>query len=87
MGAVLGSATGLVPAVAIVEARSHSFLQSVSDARAAGPFSAARTVHAQSYLAIPWWFLIGTIVVVPTLAGVGAALVTRSKVEIRRRRG
>jgi hypothetical protein len=44
-------------------------------------------VHAQSYLAIPWWFLIGTIVVVPALAGIGAALVTRSKVEIRRRRG
>ncbi|NUP45833.1 MAG: hypothetical protein HOW97_00750 [Catenulispora sp.] len=87
MGTVLGSATGLVPAVAIIEARSHSFLQSAADARAGfGPF-AARTVHAQSYLAIPWWFLIGTIVVIPTLAGVGAAVVARSKVEIRRRRG
>lgn len=87
MGTVLGSATGLVPAVAIIEARSHSFLQSAADARAGfGPF-AAPSVHAQSYLAIPWWFLIGTIVVIPTLAGVGAAVVARSKVEIRRRRG
>ncbi len=88
MGAVLGSATGLVPAVAIIEARSHSFVQSAVDARGGfGPFGGPRTVHAQSYLAIPWWFLTGTIVLVPILAGVGAALVTRSKVEIRRRRG
>ncbi|MEY9854442.1 putative ABC transport system permease protein [Catenulispora sp. GAS73] len=90
MGAVLGSATGLVPAVAIVEARSHSFVQSAFDgARGSrfGGFGAAPSVHAQSYLAIPWSFLIGTIVIVPMLAGIGAALVTRSKVEIRRRRG
>ncbi|GAA1966813.1 ABC transporter permease [Catenulispora subtropica] len=87
LGTVLGSATGLVPAVAIIEARSHSFLQSAADARGGGPFGIGRAVHAQSYLAIPWWFLIGTIVVVPVLAGAGAALVTRSKVEIRRRRG
>ena len=81
MGAVLGSATGLVPAVAVVEARSHSFVQSALEGRS-GP-----GVHAQSYLAIPWWFLLGTIVIVPMLAGIGAVLVTRSKVEIRRRRG
>ncbi|WP_194910730.1 FtsX-like permease family protein [Catenulispora rubra] len=88
MGAVLGSATGLVPAVAIIEARSHSFVQSAFEARPRlGGFGDAPTVHAQSYLAIPWWFLIGTIVIVPMLAGTGAALVTRSKVEIRRRRG
>ncbi|MEZ0113183.1 putative ABC transport system permease protein [Catenulispora sp. EB89] len=90
MGAVLGSATGLVPAVAIVEARSHSFVQSAFEGTTGsrfGGFGAAPSVHAQSYLAIPWWFLIGTIVIVPMLAGIGAALVTRSKVEIRRRRG
>jgi hypothetical protein len=85
MGAVLGSATGLVPAVAIIEARSHSFVQSALAGRANS--GAAPSVHAQSYLAIPWWFLLGTIVIVPMLAGFGAALVTRSKVEIRRRRG
>jgi putative ABC transport system permease protein len=33
MGAVLGSATGLVPAVAVVEARSHSFVQSALEGR------------------------------------------------------
>jgi putative ABC transport system permease protein len=88
LGTVLGSATGLVPAVAVIEARSHSFLQSAADARADfGPFHGPSAVHAQSYLAIPWWFLIGTMVVVPALAGLGAAIVTRSKVEIRRRRG
>jgi putative ABC transport system permease protein len=88
MGAVLGSATGLVPAVAIIEARSHSFVQSALEGRRGpGGFGSAPSVHAQSYLAIPWWFLLGTIVIVPMLAGIGAALVTRSKVEIRRRRG
>ena len=88
VGAVLGSATGLVPAIAVVEARSHSFLQSAFEGRSGSRrFAAAPSVHAQSYLAIPWWFLLGTIVIVPMLAGIGAALVTRSKVEIRRRRG
>lgn len=88
IGAILGSATGLVPAVAVIEARSHSFLQSAFEARSGpGRFASAPSVHAESYLAIPWWFLLGTIVIVPMLAGTGAALVTRSKVEIRRRRG
>ena len=88
LGTVLGSATGLVPAIAVIEARSHSFLQSAFEGRSgSGRFASAPGVHAQSYLAIPWWFLIGTIVIVPMLAGIGAALVTRSKVEIRRRRG
>lgn len=77
LGAVLGSATGLVPAVALVEARAHSFVESAADN--------GSPVHATSYLAIPWWFLIGTIVVVPALAGLGAVAVTRSKVELRRR--
>ena len=67
MGSVLGSATGLVPAVAIIEARSHSFVQSALEGR-----RSATGVHAQSYLAIPWWFLLGTIVIVPMLAGIGA---------------
>jgi putative ABC transport system permease protein len=88
LGAVLGSATGLVPAIAVIEARSHSFLQTAFEGRSGSPrFAAAPSVHAQSYLAIPWWFLLGTIVIVPMLAGIGAALVTRSKVEIRRRWG
>jgi putative ABC transport system permease protein len=77
LGAVLGSATGLVPAVALVEARAHSFVETAAGGGA--------SVHATSYLTIPWWFLIGTIVVVPILAGLGAATVTRSKVEPRRR--
>ncbi|WP_194896987.1 FtsX-like permease family protein [Catenulispora pinisilvae] len=91
LGTVLGSATGLVPAVAIVEARSHSFVQSALQGRSGhglrGLIGGAPTVHAQSYLTIPWPFLIGTIVIVPMLAGIAAALVTRSKIEIRRRRG
>ncbi|MBS2547681.1 hypothetical protein KGQ19_12440 [Catenulispora sp. NL8] len=91
LGTVLGSATGLVPAVAIVEARSHSFVQSALQGRSGhglrGLIGGGPTVHAQSYLTIPWTFLIGTIVIVPMLAGIAAALVTRSKIEIRRRRG
>jgi putative ABC transport system permease protein len=83
LGAVLGSATGLVPAVALIEARAHSFVDSTVGG--SGFLGSGSRVHAQSYLTIPWWFLIGTIVVVPVLAGVGAVAVTRSRIALRRR--
>ena len=82
MGAVLGSATGLVPAVAVVEARSHSF-RAIG---AGGPQDGDRRPRPE---------LPGDPLVVPPrhdrdrsdARRTGAVLVTRSKVEIRRRRG
>jgi putative ABC transport system permease protein len=89
IGAVLGSATGLLPAVAIIEAKSHAFMRYAFEVRNGGRGSrpSAAAVSTSSYLTIPWWFLVGTIVVLPLLAGAGAVLVTRSRVELRRRRG
>jgi putative ABC transport system permease protein len=96
LGAVLGSVTGLLPAIAIIEAKSHAFMKYAFDVkRGSGghdgntnnPGSFMDSASTSSYLTIPWWFLIGTIVLVPILAGAGATLVTRSKVELRRRRG
>jgi putative ABC transport system permease protein len=84
LGAVLGSATGLVPAVALVEARAHSFVESAAGG-GSGFLGQGSRVHATSYLAVPWWFLAATIVAVPVLAGLGAAAVTRSRVAPRRR--
>ncbi|MEY9928783.1 putative ABC transport system permease protein [Catenulispora sp. GP43] len=77
LGAVLGVAFGLLPAIGIIEAGAQQI--------AANPNN---TLNAQqTQFAPPWLYLGAVVVALPVLAAVGAAGFTRSRIEMRRRRG
>jgi putative ABC transport system permease protein len=84
LGAVLGCAFGLVPAIGIIEAQSHGFARAVYVS--VGPYT-HRFQPGPTYLTVPWLFLGITILALPALAALGASVFTRSKIELTRRRG
>lgn len=75
LGALLGAAFGLLPAIGIVEVAARG---DASD----GPSGA---MAHRAHLSVPWLFLGLVIVALPLLAALGAAVLTRSRVEMRRR--
>jgi putative ABC transport system permease protein len=77
LGAVLGAAFGLLPGVGLVEAKAQQIAQDPNNLLAA----------QKTQFAPPWLYLGVLIVALPLLAAVGAAGFTRSRIEMRRRRG
>ncbi|WP_327680461.1 ABC transporter permease [Kitasatospora sp. NBC_00458] len=78
MGALLGAAAGIVPAVALrkVEAASMSY-----------PGMSLQEEAAKGVVVFPWLNVTGTVVLLPLLAVVLAALLTRSRISLLRRSG
>lgn len=74
LGAVLGAAFGLLPAVGLIEAKAQQI----------DPNSLLIVEHTQ--FAPPWLYIGAVVVALPSLAVVGAAGFTRSGIELRRRR-
>ncbi|MEY9854548.1 putative ABC transport system permease protein [Catenulispora sp. GAS73] len=75
LGALLGAAFGLLPAIGIIEVGAR------------GAYGAPRMGSShQVYLSVPWLFLALVIVALPLLAAAGAAVLTRSRIDLRRRR-
>jgi putative ABC transport system permease protein len=77
LGAVLGVAFGLLPAVGLIEAKAQQI--------AADPNNLLNAQQTQ--FAPPWLYLGAVVVALPVLAALGAAGFTRSRIEMRRRRG
>lgn len=77
LGAVLGAAFGLLPAAGIVEAKAQQI------ASEPGNLLAGQTPQ----FAPPWLYLAAVVVALPVLAAAGAAGFTRSRIEMRQRRG
>jgi putative ABC transport system permease protein len=77
LGAVLGAAFGLLPAVGVIEAKAQQIASDPNNLLNA----------EQTQFAPPWMYLGVVIVALPMLAAVGAAGFTRSRIEMRRRRG
>ena len=77
LGAVLGAAFGLLPAAGIIEAKAQQI------ASQPGNMLAQQTTQ----FAPPWLYLAAVVVALPLLAAAGAAGFTRSRIEMRRRRG
>ena len=77
LGAVLGVAFGLLPAIGIIEAGAQQI--------AANPTNLLNAQQTQ--FAPPWLYLGAVVVALPVLAALGAAGFTRSRIEMRRRRG
>jgi putative ABC transport system permease protein len=67
VGAVLGTVTGFVPAVALRKARDFG------------------SIGVQTPVTVPWALLLLTLLVLPLLAGLLAAVTTRSRVPLARR--
>jgi putative ABC transport system permease protein len=82
LGAVLGAAFGLIPAVGLIEAQVHGFAQAL--AQSSG--TSDQFHPGKAYLTVPWLFLGIVIVALPALAAVGSSVFTRSRIELRRRR-
>jgi putative ABC transport system permease protein len=76
MGAILGAAFGLLPAVGLIEAGSQQIASVPGNTLAA----------EQTQFAVPWLYLGIVVVALPVLAAAGAATFTRSRIEMRRRR-
>ncbi|WP_370350563.1 ABC transporter permease [Catenulispora sp. EB89] len=75
LGALLGAAFGLLPAIGIIEVGAR------------GAYGAPRMgAGDRVYLSVPWLFLALVIVALPLLAAGGAAVLTRSRIDMRRRR-
>jgi putative ABC transport system permease protein len=77
LGAVLGAAFGLLPAAGIIEAKAQQI------ASQPGNLLARQTTQ----FAPPWLYLAVVVVALPLLAAAGAAGFTRSRIEMRQRRG
>ncbi|MEY9931542.1 putative ABC transport system permease protein [Catenulispora sp. GP43] len=77
LGAVLGTAFGLLPAVGLIEAKAQHI--------AAEPGNTLAAEHV--FLAPPWLYLGAVVVALPVLAAAGSAGFVRSRIEMRRRRG
>jgi putative ABC transport system permease protein len=80
LGAVLGSAFGLLPAIGLIETQAHSAQQAMTQ------FGDQIATANRTYLTVPWLFLGVVILALPLLAAAGAAGLTRSRIELRRRR-
>jgi putative ABC transport system permease protein len=79
LGAVLGSAFGLVPAIGLIETQVHGGPGALDQ-------SGNRIADGPSYLTVPWLFLAVVILALPVLAALGASGLTKSRIEMRRRR-
>lgn len=77
LGAVLGAAFGLLPAAGIIEAKAQQIASQQGNLLA----------RQQTQFAPPWLYLAAVVVALPLLAAAGAAGFTRSRIEMRRRRG
>ncbi|WP_194918160.1 FtsX-like permease family protein [Catenulispora rubra] len=77
LGAVLGAAFGLLPGIGLVEAKAQQIAQD--------PFNSLSVQKTQ--FAPPWLYLGALVVALPLLAAAGSAAFTRSRIEMRRRRG
>ncbi|MEZ0112030.1 putative ABC transport system permease protein [Catenulispora sp. EB89] len=77
LGAVLGAAFGLLPGIGLVEAKAQQIAQD--------PFNTLAVQKTQ--FAPPWLYLGVLVVALPLLAALGSAAFTRSRIEMRRRRG
>ncbi|MEY9856124.1 putative ABC transport system permease protein [Catenulispora sp. GAS73] len=77
LGAVLGAAFGLLPGIGLVEAKAQQIAQD--------PFNTLAAEKTQ--FAPPWLYLGVLVVALPLLAAAGSAAFTRSRIEMRRRRG
>ena len=75
LGAVLGAAFGLLPAVGLIEAKAQQI------------DSENLLSTQQTQFAPPWLYLGVVVVALPVLAAIGAAALTRSRIEMRRRHG
>lgn len=78
MGALLGAAAGVVPAVA---------LRKVEAAGATYPGMSLQEETARGIVVFPWLNIGVTVVVLPLLAVGLAALLTRSRISLLRRSG
>jgi putative ABC transport system permease protein len=76
LGAVLGTAFGLLPAVGLIEAKAQHLAAEPGNTLAA----------EQAILAPPWLYLGAVAVALPVLAAAGSAGFVRSRIEMRRRR-
>jgi len=77
LGAVLGAAFGLLPAAGIIEAKAQQIASQPGNLLA----------RQETQFAPPWLYLAAVVVALPLLAAAGAAGFTRSRIEMRRRRG
>ncbi|WP_165989172.1 ABC transporter permease [Streptomyces sp. YIM 98790] len=82
MGVVLGTLSGLVPGIGLRMAayrEDQRWYESLYD-----PFG---TEAPQLFVAVPWGTIVQLLIVVPLVAGVLAALLTRSRIGLTRRAG
>lgn len=83
MGVVLGAVSGLVPGLGLLLTQHRAAMANFNLYEA--PYGS--TAAPQLFIEVPWMTMLQLIVVVPLLAGLLAALLTRSRVGLTRRAG
>lgn len=82
MGVVLGTVAGVIPALGL---RLVQYRAELADFRKWG--GPDWTTRPEPFIEVPWLTILQLLIVVPLLAGVMAALLTRSRISLTRRAG